>query len=267
MNYTDRIMQSILKTFLLSGLVLCTVCCHRGNHSGFVTVKDGSFELDGLAQYYVGTNFWYGAILASEGRGGDRVRLERELDSLHALGLDNLRILVGADGPDGVPTRVEPTLQPEPCVYNDTIFKGLDYLLVEMGKRDMKAVLYVNNSWEWSGGYGMYLEWAGAGKALIPAESGYTAFMQQMAQYATNRDAQALFEKHLQNVVSRVNSLTGKPYSEDPAIFSWQIGNEPRCFSYDPAVQDAFVDWLHRAARIIKQNDPNHLVSVGSEGS
>lgn len=256
-----------LRTILLSGLVLCTVCCHRGNPSGFVTVKDGSFELGGQAQYYAGTNFWYGAILASEGRGGDRVRLGRELDSLHAIGLDNLRILVGADGQGRVPTRAEPTLQLEPGVYNDTIFKGLDYLLVEMGKRDMKAVLYVNNSWEWSGGYGMYLEWAGAGKALIPAESGYTAFMEQMAQYATNRTAQALFEKHLQTVVSRVNSLTGKPYSEDPAIFSWQISNEPRCFSDDPAVQDAFVDWLHRAARIIKQNDPNHLVSVGSEGS
>ena len=113
----------------------------------------------------------------------------------------------------------------------------------------------------------MYLEWAGAGKALIPAESGYVPFMEQMAQYSTNAKAQALFEQHLQTVVSRVNSLTGKPYSEDPAIFSWQIGNEPRCFSGDPAVQDAFVDWLHRAARIIKQADPNHLVSVGSEGS
>ena len=260
-------MNSFLKAFALCGLALCAVCCSRGNHNGIVKVENGSFQKDGQAQYYVGTNFWYGAILASEGRGGDRARLSRELDSLHALGLDNLRILVGADGPEGVPTRVEPTLQPEPGVYNDTIFKGLDYLLVEMGKRDMKAVLYVNNSWEWSGGYGMYLEWAGAGKALIPAESGYVPFMEQMAQYSTNAKAQALFEQHLQTVVSRVNTLTGKPYSEDPAIFSWQIGNEPRCFSGDPAVQDAFVDWLHRAARIIKQADPNHLVSVGSEGS
>ena len=39
-------------------------------------------------------------------------------------------------------------------------------LLAEMGKRQMHAVLYFNNSWEWSGGYGQYLEWAGEGKAL-----------------------------------------------------------------------------------------------------
>ena len=266
MTFTDHVMNHLQRILLVPVLVLSAVACHRAGQ-GLVTVRDGVFERDGQELYYVGTNFWYGAILASEGRGGDRIRLGRELDSLHALGLDNLRILVGADGPDGVPTRVEPTLQQAPGVYNDTIFKGLDYLLVEMGKRQMQAVLYVNNSWEWSGGYGMYLEWAGAGKALIPAESGYVPFMEQMSQYSTNAQAQALFEQHLRTVVSRVNSLTGKPYSEDPAIFSWQIGNEPRCFSSDPAVQDGFVAWLHRAARLIREADPNHLISVGSEGS
>ena len=50
------------------------------------------------------------------------------------------------------------TADPAPMVYNDTIFAGLDYLLAEMGKRDMLAVLYLNNSWEWSGGYGQYLQ-------------------------------------------------------------------------------------------------------------
>ena len=194
-------MNRLLKTILFAGMLAAAVCCGSRTSGSFVSVRDGMFVRDGLPQYYVGTNFWYGAILASEGRGGDLDRLGRELDSLHALGLDNLRILVGGDGPDGIPTRIEPTLQKEPGVYNDTIFRGLDRLLVEMGKRDMNAVLYVNNSWEWSGGYGMYLEWAGAGKALIPAEAGYGPFMEQMAQYATNRKAQELFEQDRKSVV------------------------------------------------------------------
>ena len=130
----------------------------------------------------------------------------------------------------------------------------------------MQAVLYLNNSWEWSGGYGQYLEWAGAGKALIPLVDGYVPFMSQMAQFSTNAKAQELFFNHLKAIVGRTNSLTGKPYSEDPAIFSWQIGNEPRCFSSDPAVQDGFVAWLTEAARLIKEIDSNHMVSVGSEG-
>lgn len=72
-------------------------------------------------------------------------------------------------------TKVEPTLQVSPGVYNDTILAGLDYLLAEMGKRDMSVVLYLNNSWEWSGGYGQYLEWAGFGKAPVPAVDGWNA--------------------------------------------------------------------------------------------
>jgi mannan endo-1,4-beta-mannosidase len=72
---------------------------------GFVRVSGGHFERDGKPYYFVGTNMWYGAILGSEGRGGDRRRLCRELDYLKRNGIDNLRILVGSDGEEGVRTR------------------------------------------------------------------------------------------------------------------------------------------------------------------
>lgn len=160
-------------------------CSCRVSEPSFVQVKDGHFVCKDYPSHFVGTNFWYGAILGSDGQGGDHARLEAELDTLKALGMVNLRVLVGGDGPDGIPTRVSPTLQKEPGVYNDTIFRGLDYLLAEMAERDMKAVLYINNSWEWSGGYGMYLEWAGEGKALIPAESGYVPFMESVSRFVT----------------------------------------------------------------------------------
>ena len=240
---------------------LCTSC----SESKFARVSEGIFAgVDN--SYFIGANFWYGAILASEGEGGDMLRLSAELDNLKSNGITNLRILVGADGPDGVPTRVSPTLQKEPGVYNDTLLTGLDRLLVELGKRDMKAVLYLNNSWEWSGGYGMYLEWAGEGKSLIPAEVGYPAYMESVSRFVTCEKAKELFADHVKVIVSRTNSITGKSYSDDPAIFSWQIGNEPRCFSSDPQVKSAFADWMWSTAALIKSLDSNHMVSSGSEG-
>lgn len=242
------------------------LCSCQASEPSFVKVEDGQFVSDDYPSYYVGTNFWYGAILGSEGVGGDRERLEAELDTLKALGMVNLRVLVGGDGPDGIPTRVMPTLQKEPGVYNDTIFRGLDYLLAEMAERDMKAVLYLNNSWEWSGGYGMYLEWAGAGKSVIPAEVGYPAYCESVSRFVTNEKAKELFANHVRHVVSRTNTVTGKPYKDDPAIFSWQIGNEPRCFREDSEGQQAFADWMWSTAALIKSIDPNHMVSSGSEG-
>ena len=232
----------------------------------FVTVQDGQFLRNGEPYTYIGTNFWYGPILASDGEGGDYARLTRELDALHALGVDNLRVLVGGDGANGVFSRVEPTLQLSPGVYNDTLLVGLDRFLVELGKRDMQAVLYLNNSWEWSGGYGQYLEWATGEKALIPLIDGYWPFMQQMRGFQTSRESQELFFHHVKAIVGRTNSLTGKAYKEDPAIFAWQLGNEPRCFSDDAEVREGFIGWMTEAARIIKDIDPNHLLSTGNEG-
>ena len=166
----------ILSAVTVAATVSLLSSCQVSEPS-FVRVEDGKFICDNTPSYFIGANFWYGAILGSEGQGGDRARLEAELDTLKALGVTNLRVLVGGDGPDGIPTRIMPTLQKEPGVYNDAIFRGLDFLLAEMAERDMKAVLYINNSWEWSGGYGMYLEWAGAGKSVIPSIVGYQAYM------------------------------------------------------------------------------------------
>ena len=231
----------------------------------FVTVENGHFLKDGKPYYYVGTNFWYGAILGSEGQGGDRNRLVKELDYMKKIGIDNLRILVGSDGERGVTTKVEPTLQVKPGVYNDTILAGLDYLLMEMGKRNMVAVLYLNNSWEWSGGYGFYLEHAGAGKQPRPNEDGYPAFMKAMSKYATNQKAHELFYSYVRFILGRTNRYTGLKYSDDPASRSWPIGNEPRAF--DKAVLPDFEKWLAEASALIRSLDSNHLISIGSEGA
>ncbi len=258
-------------TLLLVMLIASLTACKNTNKSTdqetaspFVQRQGSSFVVDGHDYRFVGTNFWYGAILGSEGQGGNRERLCRELDKLHELGLDNLRILVGSDGERGVTTKVEPTLQVSPGVYNDTILAGLDYLLQEMGKRNMKAVLYLNNSWEWSGGYGFYLEQAGEGPQPRPNEAGYGVFMQAMSKYATNEKAHQLFYDYVRFIIGRTNRYTNVAYTEDPTIMAWQIGNEPRAFSKE--AKEPFAQWLSEASALIRSLDKNHLISIGSEG-
>ena len=153
-------------------MALLLVCATAVKAQSFVTVKEGRLYRDGKPYTFIGANYWYGAILGSKGKGGDRKRLNRELDEMKRLGITNLRILVGSDGEEGIKWKVSPVLQPSPSVYNDAILDGLDYLMMQLQRRGMVAVLYLNNSWEWSGGYGFYLEHAGAGKALQPNEVG-----------------------------------------------------------------------------------------------
>lgn len=233
----------------------------------FARVENGRFVLPGDSPaYYVGTNFWYGAVLGSQGEGGDRERLSRELDLMQSIGVNNLRVLVGSEG-DPVHSKVLPILQPEPGVYNDEVLDGLDWFMAELGKRGMFAVLFLGNSWEWSGGYSQYLEWAGRGKYPIPGVDGWDAFQEYVSGYHAVGDddpAKSLFEDHIRFIVSRTNRYTGKPYTADPAIFSWQIANEPRAFT--ESNKEEFAHWIQRIARLIKSLDPNHMVSTGSEG-
>ncbi len=255
----------VLGAFVAAGLSMCKPADAAAGQQ-YVSVRDGEFYIGDSVYRYVGANFWYGAILASEGRGGDRARLARELDLLQSIGVDNLRVLVGGDGEENVPSHIMPVLQTSPGVYNDTILDGLDYLMAELERRGMKAVLFLNNAWEWSGGYGTYLEWAGAGRQPNPAIDGYPAYMAAMARFVTNDSAKSLAIDHARRMASRVNRYTSRPYAESPALMSWQVANEPRAFAGDSATKAAFADYIISTARAIKECDPNHMVSTGSEG-
>ncbi len=249
--------------YYILGLLLACVTIVQAQ--SFVTAENGRLFRNGKPYTFIGANYWYGALLGSKGRGGNRERLNRELNELKRLGITNLRILVGSDGEEGPKWKVTPVLQTSPGVYNDTILDGLDYLMQQLQRCGMVAVLYLNNSWEWSGGYGFYLENAGAGKAVQPDEMGYAAYMKYASQFATNQKAQQLFFNHVRFILNRTNRYTGKRYVDDPAIMSWQIGNEPRAF--DKAVLPQFEAWLAKAAALMKSIDKRHLVSVGSEGA
>ena len=83
-------------------ILLSFMCISSFAADNFVKVENGRFVRDGKPYYYIGTNFWYGAILGSTGTGGNRQRLIKELDAMKKNGIDNLRILVGSDGEEGV---------------------------------------------------------------------------------------------------------------------------------------------------------------------
>lgn len=230
----------------------------------FVSVVGGQFFRHGAPYYYVGANFWAATILASDGQGGDRERLGRELDRLQGLGVDNLRILVGADAGSKNVTSLTPCLQERGGMVNDTLLRGLDYLLAELERRDMVAVLYLTNSWDWSGGFGYYLRETGHGDSPDANGDGYNAYCAYASQFYADSAAVALYHDHVRRIVSRRNTVTGRLYRDEPAIMSWQLCNEPRPFQ-----RERFEDmlrWSHATAALIKSIDPNHLVSTGSEG-
>jgi len=230
-----------------------------------ITVKDSKFYKGDKPYYFVGTNYWYGPLIAAKNI-GDRKRLIKELDLMKNVGIDNLRILVGAEG-DGGDSRVSPALQPKQGVYNEDLLDGLDFLLAEMRKRNMYAVLYLNNNWIWSGGMSEYLKWNGYGEVPNPflEQFSWDDFMSYTKQFHSCKPCKEAFYKHVKLIIGRTNSYTKLKYTEDNTVMSWQLANEPRVMM-TPEHETAYADWVNETVALIESLDPKHLISTGAEG-
>ena len=255
----------LLTVLLLIGGFLVVNNDYRANE-GFVSVDGKRFFLNNKPYYFLGTNLWYGMNLGSKGESGDRQRLINELDFLSNIGVKNLRVMASSEGPDTERWRIVPSLQSSPGKYNTELLDGLDFLLYEMGKRNMKAIMCLNNFWHWSGGMAQYVSWENNTKIPYPpidGEGDWQKYQEYASSFYSNKKAKEHYYNHIRFIVLRENSYTEKLYRDDPTIMSWQLGNEPRGINN----RGNFLDWIESSAQLIKEIDPNHLVTIGSEGS
>jgi mannan endo-1,4-beta-mannosidase len=249
----------------------CIGLLPSGEPDDFIKVRGVQFIHNGRPYYYAGTNLWYGCYLGSPGKTGDRGRLARELDSLQAMGLLNLRVLAASEE-SYIKRSVKPAIQKAPGQLDEELLAGLDFLLAEMADRHMHAVLYLNNYWEWSGGMAQYNVWTTNEEGMDPENPahGWPAFMKFSARFYQNPKANALYRDFIRRIVTRTNSVNGRLYRDDPTIMSWQLANEPRPGPDGPETDTTlplFYRWVDETAAYIHSLDTNHLVSSGSEGA
>jgi mannan endo-1,4-beta-mannosidase len=237
----------------------------------FVRRYGTALRLAGEPYLYAGTNMWYAAYLGADAPYGNRARLQRELDRLLALGVTCVRML-GSSELSPLKNSVRPTFRDRTSHYNETLLGGLDFALAELGKRNMKAVIYLANFWEWSGGFMTYLYWTNGGRYINmndPAHP-WPEFPDMSSGFYGSPKAVGMLDNYVRAVVGRTNRITGKPYSSDRAIQAWQLANEPRPGESPDVVKQhmpAYLHWIDHTARLIKSVDRNHMVCTGSEGT
>jgi mannan endo-1,4-beta-mannosidase len=272
MRHLCRARSSPVSLVALALVLTCAAGCgapKAPDAQRLVRVEGTHFVRAGARYAFLGTNLWYGANLGAPARGGDRGRLLRELDLLRSLGIDNLRVMAASEG-EGQPNTVFPPVQPELGVYDERVLEGLDFLLAEMGKRGMLAVVVLNNYWEWSGGMAQYVSWLDREPFPNPVfpEYSWQQFMEFSARFYAHEKANEAYRRFVAMLVGRTNRFTGVRYRDDPTIMAWQLANEPRPspMRADEGDFAAFIEWVGTTASFIRSLDPNHLVSTGSEG-
>jgi mannan endo-1,4-beta-mannosidase len=246
-------------------LVLAVASGCRDIGPSFVSVNGREFIRNGKPYYFMGANYWQGMNLAAAKAGGDTGRLRRELDQMQNMGISNLRILALSEGPDGSMLRILPAVQDQPAILKEELLAGLDLLLDEMARRDMTAVLVLNNFWPWSGGMAQYRLWNGADSIPYPPPHGkgtWDSYQKYTAGFYSDTTSIRQHHDAIRSLTTRRNTINGRIYANDPTIMSWQLCNEPRGIDNT----DRMHAWIDSTAALIKRLAPKQLVSTGAEG-
>lgn len=237
--------------------------------SPFVNQQNNLFTINKKPYHFIGANMWYANLLAMDSnKGGNRKRLINELNFLQQKGVTNIRVLIGAQGEgklvNGV-NPVHPALQLAPGKYNDDILDGMDFLLQQLQKRKMYGVFFFGNNWEWSGGFLQYLNWHNQlSDSILATKYSWNDYRDIVSRFYSCTQCKEDFWNFIKYILQRTNKLSGKKYIDEPSIMAWEIANEPRPMRIN--VADEYKDFLKKSTAIIKQNDPNHLVTLGTEG-
>lgn len=231
------------------------------------TQKSGHFILEGKPFCFAGTNNYYLPWRT-------RAMCDDVLQSARAMNLRVIRTWGGqergsldgsmpatdGDGTkEGVYYQYWDPAKRRPA-YNDDPQTGLgrlDYVLHQARELGIKVILTLVNNWKDTGGMDQYVKWYG---------------LKYHHQFYTDPRVRAAFKNWAKHLVEHVNRIDGIPYREDPAIFAWELANEPRTVNfaaYDSSKgwdKTTLVKWADDMSAYIKSIDPNHMVAVGDEG-
>ncbi|MEP6903553.1 MAG: cellulase family glycosylhydrolase, partial [Actinomycetota bacterium] len=158
-----------------------------------------------------------------------------------------------------------PPLQPMQGKFNEEILDGLDLILFEMGKRDLKAIVFFSNNWEWSGGFQQYLIW----NNLVPKEQEtrkltWDEQRDMVSKFYACEPCKRAYNEQVNLILNRTNKFSKKKYTDDSAIMAWELANEPRPMR--PSAESDYKKWISDVSAMIKAKDKNHLVTLGHEG-
>lgn len=146
-------------------------------------------------------------------------------------------------------------LQISPGLFDERVFQALDFVIVEAQRHRIRLILSLVNNLNAFGGKTQYVRWAQA--AGVNVTSSADSFF-------SHPIIKGYYKDYIKSVLTRKNSLTGVKYSDEPAIFAWELMNEPRCASSSSA--PTLQAWIAEMAAFIKSLDRKHLVTVGLEG-
>ncbi len=272
-------LRSAGRDFCLVGSLLLGAGAIEAQTLPFV-VKSGAELRAGDAKFYfLGANAYY---LMESAAVGDTSLVNRVLDDATALGFTVVRTWGFYDSPDSLNPAV---IQYRPGAFHESALRGLDYVVYQAGRRGIRLLVPLVNSWDDFGGMNQYVRWrlqyggplarryegrytpadqvavvtGGSGRSYRVAVSetlGHDDFF-------SDPIIRGWYEQYAAAIVMRTNVYSGVRYRDDPAILGWELANEARSSDASGSLVST---WVTEMSEYLKSVDPKHLVATGEEG-
>jgi mannan endo-1,4-beta-mannosidase len=178
------------------------------------------------------------------------------LDAIAADGLKVVRIWALGEAAPSAPAweRNDYVFRAGPDGWVAGGYQQLDRVLAAARERGLRAIVTLSNYWSDFGGVPRYLAWAG-----LPTD-GFGA----KDRFFSDERCRAWYRAHLQRLVTRINSVTGVAYRNDPTILAWELMNESKVET--PEGSQARLAWLIEMGGWLKREAPHQLVGAGLLG-
>uniref|UniRef100_A0A5B7A9E2 mannan endo-1,4-beta-mannosidase n=2 Tax=Davidia involucrata TaxID=16924 RepID=A0A5B7A9E2_DAVIN len=210
-----------------------------------VQKKGKQFVVNGQPFYVNGFNTYWLMVFAVDQ--STRGKVSEVFQQASSVGLTVCRTWAFNDGQWRA-------LQKSPSVYDEEVFKALDFVVSEAKKYKIRLILSLTNNWDAYGGKAQYVKWGKAAGLNLTNDD----------DFFSHPTLRSYYKAHVKKVLNRVNTLTNITYKDDPTIFAWELMNEPRCVS--DSTGDKLQAWIEEMAVYMKSIDPKHLVEIGLEG-
>lgn len=265
----------------MSYILSCTLSVTAAPASSFVSTSGTDFVVNGKPFRFAGTNNYYlsyqdqfmvrDVFARASAHNFTVLRTWAFLDIGHPDGSET----VGGGGPkNGVWFQaLDPATNT--MIYNETGLAHLDAVVATAAQFGIRLILTLSNNWVDFGGMDQYVRW----ETLI--NSSYTDAKHD--DFFTSAWQEATYIAYATHLATRLNTVTGVAYKDDPTIFAWELANEPRCqgsgaypssnnctlhyakYNVQP-IAFKIPPWVDRVSTALKLADPNHLIAVGDEG-
>jgi mannan endo-1,4-beta-mannosidase len=194
--------------------------------------------IDGKQQYFAGTNtYWIGFQT-------NNADVDLVMKNIASSGMKVLRVWGFNDvtsDPGAGSVYYQSFINGEAKINTGANgLERLDYVVKSAEENGVKLIINFVNNWTDYGGMSSYFAYAG---------------ITSNAEWYVSEKAQTQYKAYIKAVVSR--------YGTSPAIFAWELANEPRCNGCDV---DVLTNWVSDSAAYVKSLDSEHMVTTGEEG-